>query len=228
MSRAVVLLSAGLDSVVSFKLAYDTYDEITCLTFDYSQQARSIEIEYAAKICAMYRVNHQVIKVPWYRSFVGALTDKTQPPQLSDEVLENLAVVRETAKAVWVPARNAVFLSIAAAFCENYGYKAVVVGFNKEEAKTFPDNSADFVASFNQMLKYATLSEVEVFAPLIEYDKTEIAALGMRLGAPLEWSWSCYAAESAPCRVCESCLRRRRAFKAIGTEDPLLKRLRGR
>ena len=228
MSRAVVLLSAGLDSVVSFKLAYDTYDEIICLTFDYAQQAHSVEIEYAAKICAMYRVNHQIINLPWYASFVGALTDKTKPPQMSNEVLEDLAAVRETARAVWVPARNAVFLSVAAAFSENYDCKTVVVGFNKEEAKTFPDNSAEFVVSFNQALKYATLKKVEVFAPLIEYEKEEIAALGLRIGAPLEWSWSCYAAEDAPCRVCESCLRRSRAFTEICKEDPLLKRLRSR
>ena len=228
MSRAVVLLSAGLDSVVSFKIAYDTFDEIMCLTFDYAQKALRIEIEYATKICAMYRVNHQIIKLPWYASFVGALTNQTTPPRVSDSALNDLAVTRETARAVWVPARNAVFLSIAAAFCENYDFDTVVVGFNKEEAMTFPDNSTDFVASFNEALKYATLNEVEVFAPLIEYDKTEIAALGLRIGAPLEWSWSCYAAEGAPCGICESCLRRRRAFQAIGKDDPLLKRLRSR
>lgn len=226
MSRAIVLLSAGLDSVVSFKLAYDSYDEILCLTFDYAQQAHRVEIEYAAKICAMYRVNHRIIKLPWYANFVGALTNKTKPPQLNDEVLEDLEAVRETAKAVWVPARNAVFLSVAAAFSENYSCNTILVGFNKEEAKTFPDNSADFVASFNQALKYSTLTKVEVIAPLIDYEKAEIAALGLRIEAPLEWSWSCYAAESAPCRVCESCLRRSRAFKAICKEDPLLKRLR--
>ena len=228
MSRAVVLLSAGLDSVVSFKLAYDSYDEITCLTFDYAQQAHSVEIEYAAKICAMYGVNHQIIKLPWYKSFVGALTEKTKLPQLSDEMLEDLATVHDSARAVWVPARNVVFLSIAAAFSENCDCKTVIVGFNKEEAKTFPDNSADFVASFNQALKYATLTKVDVFAPLIEYEKAEIASLGLLIGAPLEWSWSCYAAESAPCHVCESCLRRSRAFKAICKEDPLLKRLKSR
>jgi 7-cyano-7-deazaguanine synthase len=228
MSRAVVLLSAGLDSVVSFKIAYDTFDEIMCLTFDYAQKALRVESEYAVKICTMYEVNHQIIKLPWYASFVGALTDRATPPHVSDLALNDLAVTRETARAVWVPARNAVFLSVAAAFCENYGFNAVVVGFNKEEAMTFPDNSTDFVASFNEVLKYATLNKIEVFAPLIEYDKAEIAALGLRIGAPLEWSWSCYDAEGTPCRVCESCLRRRRAFQAIGKEDPLLKRLRSR
>jgi 7-cyano-7-deazaguanine synthase len=228
MSRTVVLLSAGMDSVVSFKIAYDTFDEIMCLTFDYAQKALPVEIEYAVKICAMYEVNHQIIKLPWYASFVGALTDHTTPPHVSDFELNDLAVTRETARAVWVPARNAVFLSVAAAFCENYGFNTVVVGFNKEEAMTFPDNSPDFVTSFNKALKYATLSEVEVFAPLIEYDKTEIAALGLRIEAPLEWSWSCYAAEGAPCCICESCLRRQRAFQAIYKDDPLLKRLKSR
>ena len=225
MSRALVLLSAGLDSVVSFKLAYDAYDSIKCLTFDYGQKARSKEIEFASKICATYRVSHHVIELPWYTSFGGALTDNNELPQLTQETLEDYSVVRETAKAVWVPARNAVFLSIATAFCENYRYETVVVGFNKEEAETFPDNSADFVASFNRVLQYAALEQVEIVAPLIEYDKTEIAALGLRIGAPLEWSWSCYAAEDVPCRVCESCLRRRRAFQDLNKEDPLQKRL---
>ncbi|HYC20149.1 MAG TPA: 7-cyano-7-deazaguanine synthase QueC [Candidatus Bathyarchaeia archaeon] len=225
MSRAVVLLSAGLDSVVSFKLAYNAYDSIKCLTFDYGQKARSKEIEFASKICATYNVSHHVIELPWYASFEGALTDNNELPQLIKETLEDYSVVRETAKAVWVPARNAVFLSIAAAFCENYRYKTVVVGFNKEEARTFPDNSADFVTSFNRVLQYAVLDQVEIVAPLIEYDKTEIAAVGLRIGAPLEWSWSCYAGEDGPCRVCESCLRRHRAFQELNKEDPLLTRL---
>jgi 7-cyano-7-deazaguanine synthase len=225
MSGAVVLLSAGLDSVVSFKLAVDTYDEITCLTFDYGQKAHSVEIEYAAKICSTYRVIHQVIMLPWYAGFVGALTADTPLPQLSSQLIEDVALTRETANQVWVPARNAVFLSIAAAFCENYGYETIVVGFNKEEAATFPDNSANFVASFNQALEYGTFKKVKVRAPLIEYDKTEIVALGLNIGAPLEWSWSCYDAQDTPCHVCESCLRRSRAFERIRKKDPLLTRL---
>jgi len=225
MSRAVVLLSAGLDSVVTFKLAYDAYDAVKCLTFDYGQKAGGKEIEFAAKICAAYSVSHHIIELPWYVGFEGALTDENELPQLVKETLEDYAAVRETAKAVWVPARNAVFLSIATAFCENYRYETVVVGFNKEEAETFPDNSADFVTAFNRVLQYATLNHVEVIAPLIEYEKTEIVALGLRIGAPLEWSWSCYAAEDVPCRVCESCLRRSRAFQDLNKEDPLQKRL---
>jgi 7-cyano-7-deazaguanine synthase len=225
MSRAVVLLSAGLDSVVTFKLAYDAYDSVTCLTFDYGQKARAKEIEFASKICATYRVSHHIIELPWYVSFKGALTSDAELPEVSKETLEDYAAARETAKTVWVPARNAVFLSIAAAFCENYHCETVVVGFNKEEAATFPDNSVDFLAAFNSVLQYAALAQIKVVAPLIDYDKTEIAALGLRVEAPLDWSWSCYDTGDVPCLMCESCLRRRRAFQDLNKEDPLLLRL---
>ncbi|HYA33803.1 MAG TPA: 7-cyano-7-deazaguanine synthase QueC [Candidatus Bathyarchaeia archaeon] len=225
MSRAVVLLSAGLDSVVSFKLAHGTYDEVSCLTFDYGQKARNKEVEFASKICATYGVSHHIVTLPWYANFKGALTDGREVPQLAKDTLEDYAITSETAKEVWVPARNTVFLAIATAFCENYSYETLIVGFNKEEAQTFPDNSGNFVASFNNMLKYATLNKVEVVAPLIECNKTQIVALGLRIEAPLQWSWSCYAADALPCAVCESCLRRSRAFQDLNKTDPLLKRL---
>ncbi len=226
MSRAIVLLSAGMDSVVSFKLAYDKYEEIKCITFAYGQRAQSTELEYASKICATYDVPHHVIDLPWYAGFRGALTGGGELPKLSSAVLEHFETTRETAKAVWVPARNAVFLSIAAAFCDHYNFDVVVTGFNKEEAATFPDNSKDFVARFNEALRYAVLGNVQVCAPLMQYDKSEIASLGLHIDAPLEWSWSCYSAESIPCSVCESCVRRAHAFKAIKRQDPLFDRLR--
>jgi len=90
------------------------------------------------------------------------------------------------------------------------------------------DSVVSFKIAYDAFDQIMTLNKVEVFAPLIEYDKTEIAALGLRIEAPLEWSWSCYTAERAPCGICESCLRRRRAFQAIHEDDPLLKRLLSR
>ncbi len=226
MSRAIVLLSAGMDSVVSFKLAYDDFEDIRCITFAYGQRAQSTEIEYASKICAMYDVPHTVVDLSWYANFKSALTGNRKLPELDTQMLEHLETAKETAKIVWVPARNAVFLSIAAAFCDHFNFDAIIVGFNKEEAVTFPDNSSDFVDRFNTVLKYAVLGNVRVQAPLMQLIKSEIASLGLQVNAPLEWSWSCYTAESAPCSVCESCVRRSRAFEAIRRNDPLFDRLR--
>ncbi len=227
MSRAIVLLSSGMDSVVAFKLAYNDYDEVRCITFAYGQRAQSREVEYASKVCAMYHVPHDIVDLSWYAGFKGALTGSGELPRLDDSLLEHFETVAGTAKVVWVPARNAVFLSIGAAFCDHHNFDSIVVGFNKEEAVTFPDNSSDFIKCFNKALQYAVLGDVRVHAPLIDHEKSEIALLGLQIGAPLEWSWSCYAAESAPCGVCESCVRRNRAFERIKKKDPLFDRLKG-
>ncbi len=226
MSRAIVLLSAGMDSVVSFKLAYEKYEAIRCITFAYGQRAQSVEVEYASKICAMYDIELDIVDLPWYAGFRGALTGNDELPRLDNATLEQFETVKETAKAVWVPARNAVFLSIAAAFCDEFNFDSIVVGFNREEAATFPDNSPEFVSRFNDALEYTVLGNIKVHGPLIQLDKSEIASLGLRIQAPLEWSWSCYRAESSPCSVCESCVRRSRAFEAIKKQDPLFERLK--
>jgi len=126
---------------------------------------------------------------------------------------------------VWVPNRNGVFINIAASFAEALGCDTIVVGFDAEEAATFPDNSREYVEAANKALSYSTLSGVKIYAPLIDKNKSEIAELGLEIGAPLEWSWSCYRGEAKPCLRCESCLRRARAFESIAKKDPLLERL---
>ncbi len=220
--KSIVLLSSGLDSTVAFKEAYDKCDEVLCLTFDYGQRAREKEIEFAKAICERFRVKHIIIDLPWYRAFRGALTGKEELPEISGSDLDDKEITRRTAKQVWVPARNVVFLGIAAAFAENYRYDLITTGFDAEEAATFPDNTPEFVESFNEMLKFGTLSHVSVYTPLISLDKAGIVKRGLEIGAPLDLSWSCYEGSERPCMVCESCLRRKRAFEIAGAEDPLL------
>ncbi len=223
--KSVVLLSSGLDSTVAFKEAYDKDDEVLCITFDYGQRARDKEIEFAKKICELFDVGHMIITLPWYKKFRGALTGRGKLPEISGEELDNMRITKRTAEQVWVPARNVVFLSIGAAFAENYKYDAIVTGFDAEEAATFPDNTIEFVESFNKMLKSGTLTHPAVYAPVISMSKAEIVKRGVEINAPLEWSWSCYEGKQKPCNVCESCLRRRRAFDIAGVKDPLMERL---
>ena len=223
--KSVVLLSSGLDSTVAFKEAYSRCDETLCVTFDYGQRARKRELEYAKTICDNFQVGHLVIELPWYGSFRGALTNGEELPKISPDDLDNKNIAQESAEKVWVPARNVVFLSIAAAIAENYDYDLVVAGFDAEEAATFPDNTAEFVERFNSMLQLGTLSHPKVYTPLISLDKTEIVKKGIEIDAPMEWAWSCYEGTKKPCGVCESCLRRERAFGNAGEKDPLLVRL---
>ncbi len=224
--RSIVLLSSGLDSTVAFKEAFDMCDEVLCVTFDYGQRAAGREIEFAAAICRQFGVGHIIIGLPWYRNFRGALTGRGEIPKLKSSDLDNTEVTEKTAEQVWVPARNVVFLSIGAALAENHRYDIIVTGFDAEEAATFPDNSPEFVEIFNRMLTTGTLTKPEVYTPLISMSKTEIVRRGLEIGAPLEWSWSCYQGGERPCGECESCLRRARAFDAAGAKDPLMERLK--
>lgn len=223
--KPIVLLSSGLDSTVAFKEAYDISDEILCVTFDYGQKAREKEISFAKKICEKYKAGHIVIELPWYRTFRGALTGGSALPEISENELDDKEITKKSAENVWVPARNVVFLSIGAALAENFKYDTIVTGFDVEEAATFPDNTVEFVKRFNEMLKFGTLTKTSVCAPLISMNKSDIVKRGLEIGAPLEWSWSCYNGSEKPCGTCESCLRRKRAFEISGTKDPLLERL---
>ncbi len=223
--KSVVLLSSGLDSTVAFKEAYSRCDEILCVTFDYGQRARKKEIEYAKTICERFQVGHIIIQLPWYSTFRGALTGGDELPRISTSDLNDVNITRKTAQQVWVPARNVVFLGIAAAIAENYNYDIIVTGFDAEEAATFPDNTIEFVERFNDMLKLGTLTHPTIYTPLITMNKADIVRKGIEIDAPLEWSWSCYEGNERPCMVCESCLRRKRAFDAVGVNDPLLERV---
>jgi len=217
--RSVILLSAGLDSTVAFKHAYDRCSELLALTFDYGQRAAANEIEHAIRICREFDVSHEVIELPWIGRFGGALTDASALPELAEHELDSVAAT-DSAKRVWVPARNLLFLSIAAGYAENGGYDLITVGFDSEEAATFPDNSSEFVERFNRVLEYGTLKPPAIDAPLIDLDKTAIIRLGVAIDAPLGLSWSCYESGDLPCGVCESCLRRARAFAEVGAKDP--------
>lgn len=226
LMRSIVLLSSGLDSTVAFKEAFDRCDEVLCVTFDYGQRARKKEIEFAKAICEQFMVGHIIIELPWYGNFRGALTCGGEMPKISSSDLDNADITQRTAQQVWVPARNVVLLSIGAALAENFRFDKIVTGFDAEEAATFPDNTPEFVESFSKMLTTGTLTHPEVYTPLIAMSKIEIVKRGIEIGAPLEWSWSCYLGGERPCGECESCLRRARAFNAVGVTDPLIKRLK--
>jgi 7-cyano-7-deazaguanine synthase len=125
----------------------------------------------------------------------------------------------ETAQAVWIPNRNGLLLNVAACYAEGLHARRIVVGFNREEAATFPDNSAEFVAAVNRALTYATRNQVQVVCYTLRLDKTEIVHLGNRLKVPWEYVWSCYHGGDRPCGRCESCRRLQRAFSLAEGEE---------
>lgn len=202
---SVLLLSGGLDSLVAAYVARGEHPPLLALTFDYGQRAAAREIETALRVCADLDLTHRLVKLPW----LARLT----PAPLADPKRDLSAA---TDASVWVPARNAVFIAIAAAYAEAHDCDAIVCGFNAEEGASFPDNTPEFVARCDAMLELGARNAPKVIAPTINLTKPEIVRLGLAVGAPLHFVWSCYDAGPEHCWVCPSCRRLRAALEGAG------------
>lgn len=217
MPQAIVLLSGGLDSTVAAWLLRPAIEPVLALTVDYGQKAARRELAAAYKLALTLGIQHRTVFIPYLREAArGALTDpKLELPRPSTEDLDDIeGAAKASAAGVWVPNRNFALIAMAATWAETNGIDHVVCGFNREEAATFPDNSAEFIAAVNGALKLSTRNHVTVLAPTIGMNKTEIIQAGRKAGAPIEHCWSCYLGGDHPCGTCESCRRFARALAA--------------
>ncbi len=215
--KAVVLLSGGLDSIVNFKCALDEGEVLLAVTCDYGQIAVNGEAAAAAACALRYGLPHQVVDLGWYRGLIdNPITGEGALSPVSREDLE--AGSRSLLEETWVPNRNAVLVSIGAAFAEALGAGVVVAGFNSEEAELYPDNSAEFVKRTNAALELSTLSGVTVRSYTLALNKRETVALGLECGAPLDLIYSCYERplQGLMCGACQSCRRLKSALEANG------------
>jgi len=216
--KSIVLLSGGLDSAVN--LAYARRESVVrlCLTMDYGQRAAAKEIGAAAALAAYYNLEHRIIELPFLKQITATalVNEERAIPRPGPADLDDPAAAGETAAAVWVPNRNGLFVNIAACFAEALDCALIIAGFNREEAKTFPDNSISFVEGVNAALAYSTGNRVRVLSYTQRLDKADIVRLGERLGVPWQFVWSCYSGGKTMCGECESCRRFFRALEAAG------------
>ena len=213
--KAISVLSGGLDSTVATAYYNDKY-EIHALTFNYGQRSAEMEIKSAEAVCEKLGIEHSVIDLPWLKKLgKSALTSDEDVPELKIDELDSKEICDETARKVWVPGRNVVFTAIATSFAEALNAEKIIVGWDLEEAATFPDNSKEFLDAFNNVLEIGTLEGVKIEAPVINMSKTEIVKLGIDIDAPMDLSYSCYMGGEEPCGTCESCMRRIRAFRDV-------------
>lgn len=209
---ALVLLSGGLDSVVSVAYIINKlkYNNILALFFDYGQNTVKQELNAVKNICRFYNIVLKEIKL----DFLSELTGKTLAPCVSESELDDINLCLNTAKSVWVPNRNALFLNIAASFCDKYKIKNIVIGINQEEGKTFPDNKIEFIELQNKVFEYSTQCHPKIIAPMASCTKEQIVEVGLNLKVPLDNIFSCYNSKSQKhCGKCESCKRLMRALK---------------
>ena len=217
---AAILLSGGLDSMVTAAIAREQGYALHALTVDYGQRHK-VELQSAKLIAEKLGAERHVEIAADLRALGGsALTDDIAVPK---------GGVGTDIPVTYVPARNLVFLSLTTAFAEASGARDIFIGVNALDYSGYPDCRPEFIASFSATANLATKAGVEeaapfaIHAPLQHMSKADIARECRRLGLDSAWSWSCYDPLPGlkPCGACDSCRLRRKGFAEAGLEDGL-------
>lgn len=215
---SVVLLSGGLDSAANLALCLENLESsqgVYALHVNYGQRAEASEWRACQKLCEYYSVKLEKIDFEWLGKLGGSsLTDiQKSVPTLKTTELDQLSVTQKSADSVWVPNRNGILINLAAAWAERKGCSQVIVGFNREEAATFPDNSQAFLEQVTESLKFSTRNQVKAVCYTADLDKTQIVTRlrDLEMKFPFENIWSCYYSGEKICGTCESCQRFLRA-----------------
>ena len=217
-SPAVVLISGGLDSMVSAATAREEGRALLALSIDYNQRHR-IELDAARAVAAALGAERHIVLPLDLSAFGGsALTADIAVPK--DGVQPGIPVT-------YVPARNTVFLSLALGWAEAVGARDLYLGVNALDYSGYPDCRPEFIAAFEGLAELATKAGVEgepfrIHAPLQHMTKADIVREGARLGLDMGLSWSCYdpTAAAEHCGLCDSCRLRAKGFEEAGVSDP--------
>jgi 7-cyano-7-deazaguanine synthase len=215
-SRAVVLLSGGMDSCVCAALAVRDFDA-AAVHVSYGQRTEARERKSFLGVCERLGIRDRlVVRNEALRAIGGsALTD----PNIA--VPEAHSIGRDI-PVTYVPFRNAHFLSVAVSWAEVLGAEKIYIGAVEQDSSGYPDCRPAYYEAFNQVIRAGTKEgNIEIATPLIALRKHEIVRLGLELGAPFDLTWSCYSREDRACGVCDSCVLRLRAFEQAGSRDPI-------
>ena len=213
-NRAIVLLSGGLDSVVSLALADKELEVRLVLFLNYGQRALVNERISVVSVVSYYGLPLQEVDITWMRALCPEAMRNHRaggPEETGHDSLDSL-------EDVWIPNRNGVFLNVAAAYAERYDCDTVIAGFNREEAEEFPDNTPEYVSAVNQAFRYSTRKGIEVKSYIQDLTKREILRKGIEVSAPLSTIWSCYRGESKMCGTCAACRRLRAAIDSLPSD----------
>jgi 7-cyano-7-deazaguanine synthase len=223
--KVVVLLSGGMDSCVTTAIARERHgaENVALLHAGYGQLTQERERRAFTEIADFYGMRHRlIVQLDHFRAIGGsALTDK------NIAVPENqLGASHSHGSAIpvtYVPFRNAHFLSVAVSWAEAIGAGAIYIGAVAEDSSGYPDCRPEYYRAFQNVIREGTRPEtdIEIVTPVIAWKKSEIIRRGVELGAPLQFTWSCYQSGDPACGVCDSCLLRLKAFAEAGVSDPV-------
>lgn len=216
---AVVLVSGGMDSLVTAAMANEEHENLAFLHLNYGQKTQEKELECFKKIASHYGVDpsvQKVIDVSFLKQIGGSsLTDDNIDVKKykgdSDEVPDS-----------YVPFRNTHIVAMAVSWAEVIGAKKIYIGAVEEDSSGYPDCRPSYYKALNALIKEGTKDgDIEVITPVIALKKNEIVQKAVDLKAPIAFSWSCYERNDEACGICDSCALRLRGFERAGLEDPI-------
>lgn len=218
MSKALVILSGGIDSSTCAVIGTKAQNfELSALTFDYNQRHK-IEIEHAKKVCEFLGIkDHQIFKIDIGQFGGSALTDTSIeiPKRNIKEV--DLTEIPST----YVPMRNFVFLSIALSYAEAKGIRTILFGANIVDYSGYPDCRPEFIEALihaanlgSKIYHQDKRQTFKILTPLMFMTKIEVVKLGLMYGFDYSLTYSCYAGGEKHCHKCDSCQFRYEAFSA--------------
>lgn len=215
---AIILLSGGLDSMVSAAIAAEQGYRLIALTVDYNQRHK-IELQSAAEIAGKLNVaEHIILPLDLSRFGGSALTADIDVPKSG---------VGDDIPVTYVPARNLIFLSLTLGLAEARNARDIFIGVNALDYSGYPDCRPEFIQGFERLADLATRAGDQgsgflIHTPLQHMTKADIAREAIRLGLDPAWSWSCYdpTGDNLPCGLCDSCRLRQKGFEEAGIADP--------
>jgi len=224
-SKAVILLSGGIDSATAAAIAKREGFELHALSFNYGQRHER-ELESAKRVAASLQASsHRVMHFDLRTIGGSALTDEIAVPKgrSGEEIGRGIPIT-------YVPARNTIFLSFALGLAERLGSRDIFFGANQLDYSGYPDCREEYIRAFERMADLATRAGVEgqsrlsIHTPLLHMTKAEIIRTGLKLGVDYAISWSCYDPQpnGRACGRCDSCQLRLKGFEEAGAVDPIL------
>lgn len=217
MSKAIVVLSGGLDSCVTLGYALEENDEVAALHINYGQRTEKRELKAFNDICDYYKIEKRKICNIEYLKDIGgsSLTDDMIEIEIGD-------VEKDYIPNSYVPFRNTHILSIAVSWAEVEKFDYIYIGAVYEDSSGYPDTRPEYFKKFNELIKLgSSIQNIQIKTPIINMKKSEIVKKGLELNSPLELSWSCYVSNDRACGKCDSCLLRLRGFELAGYKDKI-------
>lgn len=215
--KAVCVISGGMDSTLSAKIAQNDGFEVIGVHYNYLQRTEQKELEaFRNVIDALGIKTKYEIDLPFFADIgASALTDtsiEVPTSGLSDGV-----------PVTYVPFRNGIFLSIAASIAEKEGAEAIYIGVVEEDSSGYPDCRDEYIKQMQNAINLGTKDEtkIEIVTPLVHMSKKDIVLRAIELDVPLQFTWSCYKSSDKACGVCDSCRLRLRGFERAGVKDPI-------